>query len=201
MQISNYHQQWLSGVFLFAFTIIGCQESNSVQPITPPSAIVPLTVGNSWTFNQVGYDTLGNILGSEQLNSVVRDSIVAGHRLFVYSTMLCLNTDTGLVYVDSYYDTTLHFQLFYKYHTKPGDIYFYDYFSHVTFQVGSIDTLIHVPAGTFHCISYKIYGDGVLEQERFLSPSMGLVRGISYGPLLSGKTFTTVTELTGYFIK
>ncbi len=172
----------------FLFTILlfldGCDKSNPVEVNHSPQSIIPLVVGNTWNFSGTSYDTLGSvneIFG--ELYKVSGDTVIFGRKLTVYAGQCCANTDSGLIAYSGYgvsslspNDTIVSYRLVYKYPTYTGDRFNYD------IRVGNVDTIINVPAGSFHCIKYQNYDpiSGILYGDTYISPGFGPVKYVSY---------------------
>jgi hypothetical protein len=84
--------------------------------------------------------------------------------------------------------TAVDSTLVFKYPTKVGE----SYSSGVedSTKVLSIDTLISVPAGKFHCICYQEEAQGVVDESRvlwFVSPGVGWVKEVAYSRFRNGR--------------
>ena len=169
-------------ICLSAFILAACHkntptETNAIER-TP---IVPLSVGNSWFYSGVTYDTLGSII-EPFLESVVisKDSLISNKRYFLYNILFSINTDTGLVSIDG---QTKNY--YYKYPVLLGET-FHSILA-VDFYVSCLDTIIQVPAGTFHCLRYEAFYGDVRIESFFLSPGTGEIKLITYQSAFSQK--------------
>lgn len=178
-------------VLLVATGILhGCNDVGSVGPSPQRLEIVPLSLGNLWILADTSYDVLGNVQETSWSNyPVTRDTVLFGQRLFSYWG-LATNADSGLIIYQGYTltpsskDTTALYRLLYKYPASQGETY------GSGFIIGTTDTLIHVPAGAFHCINYRFFSAGELSSDHFVSTGVGLVKIIDYwGGLQSSRPY------------
>jgi len=72
---------------LLVFAFLGCKDDNIVEPPIDTSVIVPLKVGNTWTYQFTMSDSLGNVWASfSQSTSIVSDTIISGRQTYVFSS-------------------------------------------------------------------------------------------------------------------
>jgi hypothetical protein len=157
----------------------GCNKSNPVESNNLTQSIVPLAVGNSWTVLVTYYDTLGPTqVHSEEVFKVYGDTTILSKQFFTYNGFPCANTDSGLVMYTGYsVSSTASYHLLYKYPTYSGDSF------DDSMEVTSIDTLISVPAGAFHCIKYQDYSSGIRFEDDYISPGIGIIKIVDYAML------------------
>ena len=171
------------------FSIVGCTKSNPVSSDRSDVGIIPLTIGNMWSYDGVAYDTTGAVAETfGELMDVRGDSILFGHHMYSYESWNA-NTDSGLIAFGGFsyepdppppHDTLVSFELVYQYPTERGASY--QSFGS-TVSVASTDTVIVVPAGSFHCIDYKWYSQAILLDEVYICPGVGRVKYVGYfGP-------------------
>jgi hypothetical protein len=180
---------------------------------------MPLAVGNTWYGKATIYDTSFNKLNevSDTLE-IVKDSIVNGDHWFVdkYRKNLYRNTNNYLINRDL--TTSGKNDAYFSYPTIVGGITPYDTIFRDNNQTGGVDTvyymmivsstdtLITVPAGSFHCYCYQNYAklkDGtpttdpqIPDQAIWYSPGTGLIKMYSKTTFLWLTTIMT-WELTG----
>jgi hypothetical protein len=120
-----------------------------------------------------------------------------GAKLLRYRAWWTINTDSGLVRFDYYsqLDSSVHFSLLYKYPAKRGDSY-----ADGRIRVAAIDTLITVRAGSYRCVQYDFYDHGMLTNEHFVSPGLGVIKTTDYFPSLP-QTVWGSEELLHYELK
>lgn len=166
-------------ICLFLLLLFEFFKQNSVpSPNQTTQSIIPLAIGNSWTYLGTSYDTSGSIQDHfEEIHAISGDTVLFGKRCFIYNQFFYANSDSGLIIYGGYSwssesprDTFPSFYLLYKYPTHQGDS-----FGHAM-EVVAIDTLIRVRAGEFKCIEYESFLSGFLEADFYLSPNLGLVK-------------------------
>jgi hypothetical protein len=127
--------------------LLGCRKDDLlVNPQSESNGIIPLAVGNQWIYSLNAYDTTGNIkISTSSTYQVMGDSVNSGVRWFRISNFYCTNKNLGLFSSDGL--------LALKYPTFVPDSFY------VNATVGyihviSIDTMITIPLGTYHCYAY-----------------------------------------------
>lgn len=199
----------LLSMTLFAF-ISGCNKSNPVSSDESAVGVIPLTIGNTWEYSGVTYDTTSEVAERySELMNVQRDSIIFGRHMYLYGSW-STNTDSGLIVGGGFsyvpdppppHDTIPAWWLVYQYPTKQGESY---RSIGSAIVVGSIDTVIAVTAGSFHCIDYKQYCQGDLFSEDYICPGIGRIKYVGYfGPDFPSQAamVRTVVELKQYTVK
>lgn len=161
-----------AAMVVFSFLSSGCSKSSPTGPSSSGSQIVPLSSGNSWTYRSIMYSPTDSVLGDGPVSVVVdRDTTIAGVHLYSFWGWASAG-DSGLTtYTDGY------FELYFKYPANSGTHYSAWGFSVV---VSNLDTVINVPAGSFHCVDYRFYDKGYLNGEYFVSPGAGVIKLVSY---------------------
>lgn len=108
------------------------------------------------------------------------------------------NTDSGFVWFKRLLPVPYPC-LKYKYPTSPGDTW--DDGNDLGFLVVCTDTIISVPAGTFHCIRYQWIGYLGMRGEQYASPGTGIVKSIYYFSRIPlSNAIQSVTELKNYHL-
>jgi len=168
---------------LLFFTIFyGCEKSNLVSYDNSTQGLIPIVRGNTWYYSGTAYDTSGIVRENfGEIHDVRGDTILFGKKLTFYAGHYVVNTDSGLIAYGGYSissdtpnDTVVHYELLYKYPAKTGDSFNYG------MKIGTIDTIIIVPAGLFHCIKYMNYYNSVLNYDAYICPGIGLIKVVSY---------------------
>lgn len=167
---------------LFLATFYGCEKSNPVSNNDTSKILIPIAKGNTWYLTGTSYDTLGNVKENYGETYDVRgDTVLFGKKLTFYAGHYVTYTDSGLIAYGGYsissdapQDTVVYFRLLYKYPAKTGESFSYG------MKVGITDTIVTVSAGSFHCIKYSSYTNGVLYEDVYISPGIGLVKIVSY---------------------
>jgi hypothetical protein len=151
-------------------------ESNPIEKIP----IVPLNLGNSWIYSGTSYDTLGSIIETfSQHYNVTKDSVISNVRYFLFNGYLSVNTDSGLISIVGFkkeYYFNYPVLLNERFHSLANDYF-----------ILSLDTIIQVPAGTFHCIRYECYNGNIRIGTDFISPGNGVIKFITYQSFFSLK--------------
>ncbi len=178
------------------FVLSSCTKSNPAGPSPSNSEIVPLTMGNAWTYRSIMYSATDSVLGDGPLSILVnRDTTISGVHLFSYWGWAA-EGDSGLTtYADGY------FTLYLKYPVDKGATFYAWGFSVL---VSTLDTTISVPAGSFHCIDYKFYDQNYLNGEYFACPGVGVIKLLSYfgsNDTAAASVIQNVQTLTSYTLK
>lgn len=167
------------------------------QPPTvakPDKPIMPLTVGNQWTFRVARYDAQGQFNGFEkEINTVKgvfelpqgkfyafeKSGITLYHSYLkegIGDTVLDISDETALMEYKYGPD------LCYRFPARAGDSYISirkdDHQPYERCRVVATDVRVEVPAGTFQCIQYNyelVDEDGGISVQ-YVAPGVGLVR-------------------------
>lgn len=163
-------------LFAIFLLLIGCKDDNII--VNPPSEIpeiVPLKVGNTWSYQTTVYDTSGNIVSTTVDSfSVIADTIINGQKRFIFSTGVIRWNNVFGFWITMSPDSVL----FFKYPANVGDEYGYG------LKVICKDSTIVVPGGAFKC-----YGYSVNVAIDYVSPGVGLVKEEWYKDKLSGDKY------------
>ncbi|MFA5832592.1 MAG: hypothetical protein WDA22_03840 [Bacteroidota bacterium] len=180
-----------ANAFLFCFVVFvlpSCEKDNPVDTSPSVKQIWPLKPGNTWAFSTVEYDTTGTVIKSGFGSFVVTtDTIVSGETWYHITgtgsggTMFYTNRSEGL-WVMSNSTSGLFQGLFFKYPVNAGD----------NWSLGgdpmflqSADTVITVPAGTFHCYEYRLS----MIDYYYFCPGVGIISEDSYSSTNSGRRY------------
>jgi hypothetical protein len=168
---------------VFVFT--SCSKDNPVDSSPSVKQIWPLKPGNTWVVCATEYDTTGAVTqtGSGAI-IVTTDTVVAGETWYHISgvgSMFYTNRSDGLwVMLNS---TAGLFQgLFFKYPVSAGDSW---NLGGDQISLQSADTLITVPAGTFHCYEYRLS----INDYYYYCPGVGFIAEDSYSSTNSGRLY------------
>ena len=150
-------------LFMLCFILSSCKdESNIVNPPIETIEIVPLNVGNSWSYQTTVYDTLGSVVSTTiDSFSVASDTLINGKKYFNLSTSVLRWNNT----VGFWMTTPSDSLLLYKYPANVGDEY------SNTLKVICKDSSIVIPKGTFKCYGYS--GTVAID---YVSPGIGLIK-------------------------
>ena len=167
-------------IFVLAFLIMSCNQKNEVLTSTQYSEhLIPLAVGNSWTYSRSDYDTLGKVTTTYTYPTRIEyDTIVGGVHWFSL-----LDVDVSVWYRDSVAGVVMYpsNKLLYKYPASKQDS-FPAAIGTYTMKVISIDTTINVTAGTFTCYAYLEANppDSYFIYYYYVSPGIGVVKSEAY---------------------
>ena len=147
---------------------------------TEPVEIMPLAVGNQWVYHSVRSDTLGHVI-SDTYGTIS----ITGTEVIAEDTWFLCND--GYKYSnrpDGLWKFCQNNVLYRQFPTRPGTSYetgaFMDYSCAWSWvQVTRTDTVVTVPAGTFHCIAYHA-GDYYTRSDYYYAPNVGLIRSDAY---------------------
>jgi hypothetical protein len=170
-------------VIITIILISGCeQETDSTSNLSKPvnyncidasqnCDIVPLAVGNTWIYQIINYDTLGNETARfNDTTSIVTDTVIDGETWYTYEQSSEWYTNK----IDGFYLFINNKKvMIYKYPVKKGDAFSMREGSNILIE--SNDTLITTAAGTFSCVTYKIIENSSLETKMYFAPGIGRI--------------------------
>lgn len=181
--------RFAAGVAL-AVAIAGCSGDIASPP--PSRALMPLTVGSHWSYEWYDSVEFGTAFtpgvvppGTEV--TVPRDTLVGGIRwAIVDGASDLLDFGTGPEVLADEHDGLYEFlpspgfglpssslQMF-PYPTRVGTLFGF----HGEGSVSTLDTIVTVPAGAFHCIRYDIasgWSYSTMNETFFISPGTGVI--------------------------
>lgn len=164
----------ISIVLLIFFSIVISTCSESTNPILPPDTepdeLVPLKIGNSWSFKITTYDTLGAIDWIDTLTIFIKkDTVVNNVLWFLQGSNRTMLGQTGFRN-----DTIGHhvtnfesYSITYPYPAEVGE-------SLDGFTVTSKDSLIQTNLGKLKCYVYNRYFYD-FSYNTIYSPGIGLI--------------------------
>jgi hypothetical protein len=188
-------------LFLLLFVLVGCKDivdpGQKDIPIDT-SVIMPLKVGNSWTYKSITIDTLTNDTSSIMImNTIQSEKMIGNEKWFVDNLHgIIINRSNGLWSALNEYDTTF----IAKYPAVVGDTFNMHQYYQSVWKVISTDSILHTDAGSFKCYVYyntDSNGHGV----QFYSPGIGLVYVDGYAKSAYSNDFYFKLELTSFTIK
>jgi hypothetical protein len=170
------------------FMLTSCKKDNPVDSSPSVKQIWPLKPSNTWAYHTIEYDTTGAITQSGSGALVVTtDTIVGGETWYQISgawsggSMFYTNRSDGL-WIMSNSTSGLFQELFFKYPVSAGDSW---NFGGDQIFLQSADTLITVPAGTFHCYEYRLS----MSDYYYFCPGVGIIAEDSYSSTNSGRLY------------
>jgi hypothetical protein len=176
-------------LFCFAAMMLtSCKKENPVESSSTAKQIWPLKSGNAWAYHVIEYDTTGVITqsGSGAI-AVTKDTIVGADTWYQISgfgssgSMFYANRSDGL-WIMSNNTSGIFKGLIFKYPVNTGE----------SWNLGgdqvflqSTDTVITVPAGTFHCYAYRLS----MSDYYYFCPGVGFIAMDSYSRTSSGRPY------------
>jgi hypothetical protein len=183
-------------LLLNLITSSGCKKDDTFTN-TNVEVILPLSVGNSWTYKVTPYDTGGNPLTYNLPDvgvQVYYDTLVGSDRWYSLSQHRPAvgfdwrsNKSDGLWQQDAYSRT----YLLYKYPANANETY-----SSASAQVTvlAVDQMVTVPKGTYACIKYKFVDLGARATfYAYVSPNLGEIKFERIGNTPSGADYVYQT--------
>lgn len=191
--------------------LFSCSNSTSPENVAPDE-VIPLTMGNSWSYTYTNYDENGDETSSFPRESTIdKDTTISDLTCYAYSnhhSAWYTNLDDGYssysLNASSENEATM---LMFKYPATKGDIYGD---SEYRVEVISINEKITVTAGTFNVLHYSttISDDSymndyeIVSLESFISPGIGLVNRMFIAKDSNGEEFIINSEeLDSYSLK
>ena len=167
------------------FMLISCKKDNPVESSPIAKQIWPLKPGNTWAFSTKEYDTTGAVIQSGSGAIVITtDTIVGGETWYRFSgsgSIFYTIRSDGIWGMST--GTSPLFQgLFLKYPVSAGDSW---NFGGDQMFLQSADTLITVPAGTFHCYEYRLS----MSDYYYFCPGVGFIAEDYYSSTNSGRIY------------
>jgi hypothetical protein len=178
---------WIAAVLAASTLIVGCRETTA--PGGPDVPLVPLAVGNHWTYQSSDSVEFGSWPPGPPRTldvAVLRDTVIGGERWFAIGDTAQIFSSGHALFLANRPDGLYEFEplagivlppavdlrlLRFPYPTSAGARFGVIGNSVVT----SVDTLVTVPAGTFHCVRYEYqspYGD---PDVYLVAPGIGVV--------------------------
>lgn len=176
----------LSVFTILVFLLIGCSKDQPTKPANISQYLMPLKVGNSWSYKYYQYDP-----STDDTTEVEEITwIITGTKTIENSQYFVFNNDDGVAQnrneglFTAGYDPDLggfFDDLFFKYPIASGQVYTY---YPIEEEVDSIrikvtEETIAVPAGVFNCYAYQFI-DRSYESIFYFAPGVGLIRLKNY---------------------
>jgi hypothetical protein len=208
----NYRRFVLSILLVFVFT--SCSDLSTVPQAQSISNLLPLAVGNQWISQLTYFDSLGNALSSLPPESLLvrADTLIDGVRWFYHSYLGHLlayrNSEIGSLMRLVSPNTDGRVCLVYKQSARVGESYGFPVVTFSGYNAWlddsiykctnmSLDTIISVPAGTFHCYRFRVVRQGSIDTwwDEFLAPNYGWVQKDTYVRFRQGGSIYRVNSL------
>jgi len=167
------------------------------------SQLIPLKVGNSWTYRYVYYDSNGDSTSGEDTNIIYDDTVY--NKTKYYSSHPDWDDDwygnksDGYYHIEFFEDHVNGPYLLKKYPVKKGEIFVNDYGN--TVKVISVNEKITVFGHQYTCVHYRMEyseSDYWRREDEYYAPKIGLVyqyveyysNGYMYGYKYELKSYT-----------
>jgi hypothetical protein len=212
----------MAGLLPIIASYIGCSATpDAPQTVAPakPAPLIPYTVGNQWMTKTTSFDQNGTMLSTEYDTSAVIEPVAidgeAWYRIHgVRSRDLFAATRADGPWMRADLDSMPERRFLYP--AAAGDTFgMHDGISYV---MTSRDSVVSVPAGTFHCVVYHRQqhdaSGALVRPEQMVvwrdyywcvAPGIGVVKsGVlarSWQPGMKLGTYDVHTELTSYRVK
>jgi len=173
-------------ITIFSLLIINCNKESSTSPPVEQTAkeIIPLKVGNYWSYSRTLYDSVGNIQDtSSYITTITGTTSINGIQYYNYDnkSTYFVNKTAGYYISENSVD-----RLIFKYPASVGDSTNYGKYT-------STNSSIQVPAGNFTgCYRYETVP--ISDKVNYFKPGVGLV----YATEKSGRE---VYQLTSYKVE
>lgn len=170
--------------------LTACQD-DSTSP-SKSKEIMPLALGNFWVYQQLYYDSNGNLTDSEIDTLLVKRQFTYNGKVYFsfdeydeeHQDEGLRNADGGLYQLNYDYDNeTFSEDLMFKYPAKTGDVFM---INEEEVKVISTNATISVPKGSFSCYHYKIESEYIDEDDPsysrkiienlYMAPGVGMVK-------------------------
>jgi hypothetical protein len=162
----------VSIVLLASLLLISCGRDDQIVDPGAYPPLLPLQVGNSWTFNATHFDTSGAITVVDTLEfKVLKDSTIQGQLWYLTTRGFYRNSPQGLWFLDEDKTPTL----IYRYPGSPGDQYIGS--ANTSVQIISVADSKVVPSGIRVCYHYRLttLAPNQLQTDDYFSPGVGWV--------------------------
>ncbi len=172
----------LTVLFLSVLVLNSCKnDDNSTNPNEASNGIIPLKIGNYWSWNYTVFDDSGNkMITYDRIERVDYDTVINNQRWYVtimyYETNLYTNNSDG--YYSCHYTGSGPISapvLNFKYPGKVGDTWNNNDGSKM--RINSTNLKYSIPLGEFICYEYIRTAKGISDNyDRILvSPGIGII--------------------------
>ncbi len=195
----KYFSSGLTGfviLALVAIMLISCAGTTDTPPPAKSQEIIPLKIGNSWTYEDVEYDPdyQSEVAFDTLHESITVDTTISATKWFSNSannSYFSSNSTDGYYVTYKNNDGVFVNSLFFKYPCNINDKYsiFIPDFNE-TFQITVIQTSIVVStsAGTFFCYKYEAVSPK-LKLEFYITPGKGIIKRVTYNVKPNTETY------------
>lgn len=186
-------------LILVIFSLIfnnSCSE-HSTDGNNDSKYLIPFKVGNSWEYENIFYDTAGNVMStSTKTEKIIKDTIMFNMHFYMmyinWGVYLTNKADGVWEYHISLDSVIINRALIYKYPCKTGDTY------HISLGRPEPDVIIistneavEVESETFNCILYRYQFDEPDDNHRnfYFAPGVGKIKYENYQRTPSGTLY------------
>ncbi|TAK56505.1 MAG: hypothetical protein EPO24_11165 [Bacteroidetes bacterium] len=186
----KFHCIHFAVIIILVVLFISCSSDDDSPsapgPVTPSSYIIPLKVGNSWTYLAKRLLRTGAVAESAYVViTILKDTAVQGVTWYIdNSGSWHANRNDG--YWTREFSDPNHSNdfLIYKYPAGLNEVY--QIAANVTGKLASLTDTVNVPQGEHVCYRYELYqrppyGNKLIAHE-YIKPDVGLIRQHDYAP-------------------
>jgi hypothetical protein len=194
-------------IIIIAILLSSCVKEKEILSntnISDPS-IMPLKVGNEWRIEIKTFDTTGVLLRTfYDTVRIVSDTIILSEKWYLaepWGSLLSNRQDGLWMWVDQDRESPV---IAAKYPAAIGEKYSTGDDSAFYMTIESIDTVIQVLAGTYHCIKYRVNNssDSSLAGYSYFSLNTGRIRDEEYSKLRTNTFYKSrIMDLTSSIIQ
>ena len=188
-------------IYLVHYMFTGGPEPVACPPDVIEDVMVPLTIGNWWSYEVTEFNQSGTIVDEYDTTATISGDTLIGDSTWFFLegeigglSGIVTNMDNGTW--SFLPDSTPSEALVLKYPATVGDAYpYYD----VTVHIDAIDAPVTVPAGTFSCYYYRLTAPIVGTVGKiWAEPNVGIVKAEMYDLYIFTVYLKTRAELLSY---
>ena len=164
---------------------MSCRRDDSGVSSTEGDEIVPLKIGNQWVYENISYDTLGQLITTVlDTVTIAKDTTMSGEQWFRLVGSVGYSFDvTNRANGYNYFFNGAILQ--YKYPVALNERYqTFVATPNDTMVVSSLNALTSTPLGTFTAYKYDRYvpGRASIRQTSWVMPNQGIIKEELYAP-------------------
>lgn len=178
---------------LIAFSLLSSCKNDTLtvyNPLDTQTEILPMRIGNLWTYKRIDYDSLGKVskISTDSMKVDQRVSLecnLLGYHLAEYRNGQIYRSAKAYNNLEGFWEEGfINVCLLYSYPDTAGRVI---HNCDIQQKILSINDIVVVPAGKFVCYKYSIeIQDRNTFQILWLSPGKGIIRNEEYRKLGNG---------------
>ena len=182
------------GVILVTIILSSCEPAP--ERIIPAGEIVPLKVGNQWTYKVKIFDEFGTVTDSSHETVKIMNEVVIENELWYVDNDGNVQTNRA----DGRWVRSDVAYLVEKFPCKLNEMY--RLIDTITFvRVRGVDEPVSVPAGRYLTYIYQWMRNGFLVGDFYYTPNVGMVKSEKYMQRGGGVFLLETKELISYALK